>query len=296
MDLRDLTPPVEDGPFPPLTYLPPITTAQVRGARSLTGLTYGVVRGYRPLVLDLHVPQDAEGPVPVVVWIHGGGWMEGDRRQVPLQWGQQLVFDTIVAAGLAVATVDYRLLLEAPFPACVHDCVAAVRYLRRFADELGLDPDRIGLWGESAGAHLASMVAFLGTHPESRPGLLGSVGVADGRVDSQAAVLFYGAESLDALAGDHDFGPAPFGDDPDLMRAMAPIEHVHHGIPPVLLMHGDQDGIVDAEHSRLLHAALRDTGVDSTLEITPGADHCFLGTPIQPHLDRAVTFLAGHLL
>ena len=296
MDLRELRPPVGDGSFQPSGYLPPITRARVAGARTYTGLTYGFVRGYRPLVLDLHVPENAEGPVPVVVWIHGGGWMEGDRRQVPLQWGQQVVFDTVVAAGMAVATIDYRLLLEAPFPACVHDCVAAVRYLRRFADELGIDPDRFGLWGESAGAHLASMVAFLGSRGDADPRLLGSVGVAEGSFDSQAVVLFYGAESLYALVGDPDFGPAPFGDDPDMVRAMAPIEQVHDGIPPSLLMHGDRDGLVDAEHSRRLHAALRDAGVDSTLEITPGADHCFIGTPIQPHLDRAVQFLAGHLL
>lgn len=296
MDLRDLTPPVDDGPFSPATYLPPITSARVRGARSLTGLSYGVVRGFRPLVLDLHVPEGAQGPVPVVVWIHGGGWMEGDRRQVPLQWGQQVVFDTVVAAGMAVATVDYRLLGEAPFPACVHDCVAAVRYLRHFADELGLDPGRIGLWGESAGAHLAAMLAFIGSDDETDPRLLGTVGVAQGSLATRAAVLFYGPETLDALVGDHDFGPAPFSEDPAMVRAMAPVEQVHDGIPPVLLMHGDRDGIVDAEHSQRLHAALRAAGVDSTLEITPGADHCFLGTPIQPHLDRAVGFLAGHLL
>lgn len=296
MDLRELRPPVGDGSFQPSDYLPPITRARVAGARSYTGLTYGFVRGYRPLVLDLHVPENAEGPVPVVVWIHGGGWMEGDRRQVPLQWGQQVVFDTVVAAGMAVATIDYRLLLEAPFPACVHDCVAAVRYLRRFAEELGIDPDRFGLWGESAGAHLASMVAFLGSRDDADQRLLGSVGVAEGSFNSQAVVLFYGAESLSALVGDPDLGPAPFGDDPDMVRAMAPIEQVHDGIPPSLLMHGDRDGLVDAEHSRRLHAALRAAGVDSTLEITPGADHCFIGTPIQPHLDRAVQFLAGHLL
>lgn len=87
-----------------------------------------------------------------------------------------------------------------------------------------------------------------------------------------------------------------FGEDPDMVRAMAPVEHVHDGIPPILLMHGDQDGIVGAEQSRRLHAALLGAGVDSTLEITPGADHCFVGTPIQPHLDRAVDFLARHLL
>lgn len=115
-------------------------------------------------------------------------------------------------------------------------------------------------------------------------------------MDSQAAVLFYGPDRLDALAERHDLGPSPFGDDPTMVRAMAPIEHVHDRIPPVLLKHGDQDGMVDVGHSRRLHAALRDAGVDSTLEVTPGADHCFIGTAIQPHLDRAVAFLAQHLL
>lgn len=296
MDLRELRPPVDDGPLTPPAYLPPITTSQVRGARSLPGLTYGVVRGYRPLVLDLHVPTGAAGPVPVVVWIHGGGWMEGDRRQVPLEWGQQVVFDTVVAAGMAVATVDYRLLLEAPFPACVHDCVAAVRYLRQFADDLGIDADRIGLWGESAGAHLAAMLAFLGSAAEPDERLLGSVGVGEGPLDPRAAVLFYGPDRLDALVDDHDFGPAPFGPDLAMLPAMAPMSQVHERIPPVLLMHGDRDGVVDAAHSERLHAALLAAGVDSTVQITPGADHCFLGAPVQPHLDRAVDFLAAHLL
>lgn len=295
MDLRDLHPPVGDDSFQPSAYLAPITSAEVRGARSFRGLTYGWVPGYRPLVLDLHVPADAEGPVPVVVWMHGGGWLEGDRRLVPLPWGQQLVFDTVVAAGMAVATLDYRLLGEAPFPACVHDCAAALRYLRRFAPELGIDPDRVGVWGESAGAHLASMIAFLGSREEADPRLLGSVGVAEGRLDTRAAVLFYAPATLDLLQ-DPSYGPAPFGDDPALERDLSPVEQVHDDIPPVLLMHGDQDELVGVDHSERLNAALQAAGVDSTLEITPGADHCFVGIPIQPHLDRAVDFLARHLL
>ena len=298
MDLRELRPPVEDGPFAPPAYLPPITRSEVRGARSWTGLTYGFVRGYRPLTLDLHVPAGARGPIPLVVWIHGGGWTEGDRRLVPLQWGQQTLFDTVVAAGMAVATVDYRFLGEAPFPACVHDCFAAIRYLRAYADELGIDADRIGVWGESAGAQLAALVAFAGTQGYAATHLTGGVGVGEGRVDTQAAVLFYGPDRLDMLLedGDRFFGPGAFGHDPEVLRAMAPVEHVHPGIPPVLLMHGDQDSVVGHDHSERLHAALLAAGVDSTLEITPGAEHCFLGTPIQPHLDRAVAFLGEHLL
>lgn len=304
MELRDLRPPVEDGPFPPAAFLPPLHDDGVRGARSWTGLTYAVVRGFRPMTLDLHVPLDADGPVPVVVWFHGGGWTEGDRRLVPLQWPQQVLFDKVVAAGMAVATVDYRFLGEAPFPACVHDCVAAVRYLHRYAAELGLDASRLGVWGESAGAHLAAMVAFLGTQDPVQAHLLGDLGVGDGPGTSRAAVLYYGAAGLDGLASppppgvaaDPFFGWAAFDHDPEVLRAMAPLEHVHPGVPPTLLMHGEQDGIVGAEHSVWLHQALLAAGADSTLELIPGADHCFIGTPIEPHLDRAVDFLGHHLL
>lgn len=298
MDISELRPPVTDGPWPALTHHPPITTDGVRGARTWIGLTYAFLRGYRPLTLDLHVPADATRPVPCVLWIHGGGWTEGDRRYVPLQWPQQVLFEKVVAAGMAVATVDYRLLAEAPFPACVQDCVAAVRYLRQYADELGLDPARTGVWGESAGAHLAALLAFVGSQESGDQRLLGTVGVGRGAVDLEAAVLFYGPADMGWLATE-----APpenvldaLGADPSLADALSPITQVHTGIPPTLLMHGRDDGLVPVSESEQLHAALREAGVDSTLEITDGADHCFIGTPIEPHLDRAVGFLRGHLL
>lgn len=296
MDIRDLRPPTQD-PWPTFTHHPPISSEGVRGARSWTGLTFGFVQGYRPMTLDLHVPSDAAGPVPVVVWIHGGGWTEGDRRYVPLQWPQQLLFDKIVAAGMGVATVDYRLLAEAPFPACVHDCAAAVRYLRRYADQLGLDPGRVGIWGESAGAHLASLIAFVGSQPDPSDGLLGRVGVGEGRLDVAATVLFYGPAHLrwlmDEVAGDDVLDA--LGGDLTLAEHLSPVNQVHHGIAPVLLMHGRDDGMVPVSESAILHDALLEAGVDSTLEITDGADHCFIGAPIEPHLDRAIDFLGRHL-
>lgn len=297
MDITELRPPAEDGPFAPPTHLPPVSSRGVAGARSWTGLTYAVVPGHRPMVLDLHVPAAATTPVPVVVWIHGGGWMEGDRRYVPLQWPQQRLFEKVVAAGMAVATVDYRLLADAPFPACVHDCVAAVRYLRRYAGDLGLDPDRVGVWGESAGAHLASMVAFLGSADAPDERLLGTVGVGTGRADVAAAVLFYGPARLDWIVGLFATGDAqpPFGRDAGLLDDLSPVEQVHAGVPPVLLAHGRDDGLVPVSESERLHAALLQAGVDTTLEITDGADHCFIGTRVEPRLERAVGFLAGHL-
>ena len=296
MDIPDLRPPTQD-PWPPFTHHPPISSEGVRGARSWTGLTFGLVQGYRPMTLDLHVPTDAAGPVPVVVWIHGGGWTEGYRRYVPLQWPQQVLFDKIVAAGMAVATVDYRLLAEAPLPAGVHDCVAAVRYLRRYADQLGLAPDRLGIWGESAGAHLASLVAFVGSQRDPNARLLGRVGVGEGRLDVAASVLFYGPAHLrwimDEVAGDDVRGA--LGGDLTLAEDLSPVNQVHHDIAPVLLMHGRDDAMVPASESVILHDALLAAGVDSTLEITDGADHCFIGAPIEPHLDRAIDFLGRHL-
>ncbi|QDO88721.1 alpha/beta hydrolase [Ornithinimicrobium ciconiae] len=296
MDIRALRPPDQD-PWPVFTHHPPISSEGVAGARSWTGLTYGFVRSFRPMTLDLHVPADVPGPVPLVVWIHGGGWTEGDRRYVPLQWPQQVLFEKVVAAEMAVATLDYRLLAEAPFPACVHDCVAAIRYLRRYADELSLDPHRVGIWGESAGAHLASLVAFVGSQQDDGHRLLGSVGVGEGPVDVAAAVLFYGPAEMGWLAdgaADEEVRGG-LGGDLAVVRDLSPVTQVHPGIPPVLLMHGRDDGMVPATESELLHQALREAGVDSTLEIIDGADHCFIGTPIEPHLDRAVAFLGQHL-
>ena len=115
MDVRDLRPPVEDGPWPPPAWFPPLDHPPLEGARTWTGLSYAMVDGYRPMVLDLHVPTAVESP-PVVMWVHGGGWREGDRRLVPLQWGQQRFFQRLLDAGFAVATPDYRLVAESSLP------------------------------------------------------------------------------------------------------------------------------------------------------------------------------------
>jgi len=109
--------------------------------------------GERELLLDLYRPEDAEGLLPVVLWVHGGGWRNGSKDAPNRAVG-------LVRRGYALASVGYRLSPEAIFPAAIEDCKAAVRWVRANADEHGLDPDRIGAWGSSAGGHL---VALLGT-------------------------------------------------------------------------------------------------------------------------------------
>src|SRR6188768_351395 len=157
----------------PVRYHPPVEPiTRADGSRRFAGISYALISGYRPLQLDLWVPP-APAPPPLVVWIHGGAWLSGDRRYLPETLRPDQLFDALLAAGLAVATVDYRLAREAPFPAQLHDVKAALRYLRAFAAELGVDAGRAGVWGESAGGHLAALLALTA----GRPDLEGDVGV-----------------------------------------------------------------------------------------------------------------------
>lgn len=305
MDLSDLRPPVEDGPWPPITHFPPLVYGPLRGARSWTGLTHASVPGYRPLQLDVHVPEGLASP-PVVLWVHGGGWAEGDRRHVPLQWGQQRMFQAILDAGMAVATCDYRLNEEARLPAAVHDVVAAVRYLRRYAAELGLDGDRVGLWGDSAGAHLAAVAGLAGSSPEPDPWVLGEIGVvADGayasggpeRTDVRAVVWWYG---LADLARERQLAawlwPEVEADArAELARRLSPVTYLRSDSPPLLAMMGDADTVAPVTQAHALAEAAEAVGARCELVISPGSGHVFHGEPLEAFWERAVEFLAREL-
>lgn len=296
MDVRDLRPPVEDGPWPPLTHLPPLDHPPLRDARTWTGLTYAIVGGYRPMVLDLHVPTGVDSP-PVVMWVHGGGWREGDRRLGPLQWEQQGLFQRVLDAGLALATPDYRLVAESSLPGPVHDVVAAVRYLRRYAAQLGVDATRLGLWGDSAGGHLATVAGLAAGHAAPDGWLLGATGVGDGPADVSAVVSWYGASDLTldpSLVA--DLWPDTSTDErEELARRVSPVHLVRADSPPMLLMHGDADSISPVEQSVRLHEAALRVGARCELEVAPGSEHVFHGEPVETYWDRAITFLQEHL-
>ncbi|RAX46173.1 alpha/beta hydrolase [Arthrobacter sp. AQ5-06] len=304
----DLTPDVEQSRVP---TPPPFPAFQVPGTPDEVSehsllhreLSYAIAVGFRRLSMDVWLPRKMAGTsVPLVVWIHGGAFQLGDRRELPPTFAPNSVFRLLNEAGIACATVDYRHSLEAPFPAQLHDIKAAVRYLRHHADILGIDPERIGAWGESAGGHLAAMLGLTG----SRKDLEGGLG-AQGQPSSVSAVVdFYGISSLTHVVrrlGVESFlnGPltaaVPAGSsldpgtmlvggstDPALLDAASPLGYVTEDAPPFLLIHGDSDGLVPVSQSELLADALAQAGVQQELITIDGGGHCFFFAEDQ--LDR----------
>lgn len=256
-------------------------------------VSYAIAVGFRRLAMDIWLPRQAATPVPLVVWIHGGAFQLGDRRELPRTFAPDSVFRLLNEAGIACATVDYRHALEAPFPAQLHDIKAAVRYLRGHAEVLGIDPERIGAWGESAGGHLAALLGLTG----DREDLEGGLGVQGHSSAVSAVVDFYGVSSLPDMppmnspAGlmsgalvaavppgmTMEPGPMLVGGtaDPALLAAASPLGYAAAGAPPFLLIHGDSDGLVPLSQSELLAGALDGAGVRNELIAIEGGDHCF---------------------
>lgn len=277
------------------------------GALHYSGLTYAAPLGFRPLQLDVWVPPTAT-PSPLVVWIHGGAWMAGDRRYLPEILRPDQLFDALMEAGLAVATIDYRHALEAPFPAQLHDAKAAVRYLRAHAGVLGVDAARIGVAGESAGGHLAALLALTG----HRSDLEGSHGVVGPSSAVDVVVDWYGVADLstmprmtppphvlERLPPEFATPPEDFllsGADAATRADASPVTHVTPQAPPFLLLHGTTDWLVPLSQSEQLHAALTSVGVESRLVPVEGAEHAFTGCEdIDAVVQLSVDYLATNL-
>ena len=247
----------------------------------ISGIPYGEAGG-RPLLLDLVLPPDeSPNPRPAVLWVHGGGWSEGSRLEGLETWCCPL----LAANGFVAATVGYRLAPEAPFPAQLYDVKGAIRWLRANADGYGIDPERIGAWGFSAGGHLAALVGTTG----DVPGLDGEVGPKgySSRVQAVAA----GSPATDLLRGGgawlhrhHETVKLLFGGEEPTdhqMRAASPAHHVSPKAPPFLLAHGTRDQSAPFEQSVLLRDALTGVGVDAELVPIESALHNWL-----PRLSR----------
>lgn len=233
-------------------------------ARAERNVEYGPHERNR---LDLYVPR-ADKPLPLIIWVHGGGWEAGSKEGNPAL--------NLLARGYAVAGINYRYSKHAPFPAQIHDCKAAVRFLRANAGKYRLDPDRFGVMGASAGGHL---VALLGTSGDV-PDLDGDGGNTGVSAKVQAVCDWFGPTDLVRLsppAAKSNAVTRLLGGDTgtknDVAKAADPITYVSKGDPPFLILHGDQDGLVPLNQSELLHAALGKAGVPSELVVFKGAGH-----------------------
>ncbi|HKS35778.1 MAG TPA: alpha/beta hydrolase [Verrucomicrobiae bacterium] len=230
--------------------------------------------GEHALKLDLHLPIE-KSRSPLIVWIHGGAWRSGTKKDMPL--------GKLVKDGYAIASVDYRLSTEAKFPAQIHDLKAAIRFLRGHGLEWRVPSKKIVIAGNSAGAHLAALVGVSNGHPE----LEGDVG--DDRTqnsDVQGIISFYGAADLTTILSQstpHGLTvrvPALellLGGQPTnvlaLARLASPVFHVDHGDPPLLLLHGDQDPQMPINQSHELHGAYQKVKAPVQFEVVHGAAH-----------------------
>ncbi|HEY0380447.1 MAG TPA: alpha/beta hydrolase fold domain-containing protein [Pyrinomonadaceae bacterium] len=231
--------------------------------------------GARPLRMHVLRPKVLpKEPMPVILFVHGGGWFEGHRNR---GIGPLVHF---AERGYLCASVEYRLSGEAKFPAQIEDVKEAVRFLRAKAKEFHLDPERIGVWGQSAGGHLA---ALLGTSGDVKA-LEGAGGWRKFSSRVQAVVDWNGpADFLEPVQAkwwaerkDDAFfkligGPAEANRD-KAVRA-SPATYATPDDPPFLIMHGDADEVVLLSQSESLHQALKRAGVDSTLDVLKGAGH-----------------------
>lgn len=258
-------------PSPEPTVAPSTSSPTPTVATGDKDLAYGPEPLQR---LDLFLP-DGPGPHPLLLWFHGGGWVVGDKSDLP--------FRDLVDRGIAVASANYRGALDV-YPALFEDPGTALSWLVERSDDFDLDVDRVVVGGFSAGAHLAALTVLTTHVPVA--GLVGFAGPYDLRdltnVPGNGGI---GATALLALMLD-----CPIEDCPDRLEAVSPIVQVTGDAPPVLLQAGTADPVVDARSSESLATELEAAGVDVALELIDGGGHRVIRT------DAVDAFLSRLLL
>ena len=250
--------------------------------------------------LDLYLPKQrkTDKPLPLIVFIHGGGWRNGDKAG-----GGGKVASFVQSGEFAGASIGYRLTGEAQWPAQIHDCKAAIRWLKAHAKEHGLDPEKIAVWGTSAGGHLVSHLGTSGDVPELE-GKLGAHLDQSSRVT--CVVNFFGPENfltmvrqpstIDRTQGT-DYPEAlllggPVLERETVAREASPVTHVSKGDAPFFTAHGTKDPLVPFAQAEEIHAALQKAGVQSLLQEMTDGGHGFQSPVLD---DRIRKFLDLHL-
>lgn len=232
---------------------------------------------------DLYLPANSPAGVrrPAVVIIHGGGWSGGDKgaaREINI--GTNLALNGYVGLSINyVLASTNKAVSKATWPQNLYDCKTAVRWLRKNAERLQVDPERIGVIGGSAGGHLAALLAVTGEKDDLDP--KGPYGEFSCRV--QCAVDLYGPADLSDRAHLAMLGKSN-EEAPELYRAASPVTYVDKNDPPLLIMHGTADKTVDIAQSKLFAAKLKEAGARHELVIVEGAPHTFHLQPKQADL------------
>ena len=261
------------------------------GVMGLADVVYATRYGYRPLALDLYLPaRHGAGPLPMLVYVHGGAWVTGDKRNGgPIANLPELLAAT-AAHGYVVASISYRLRNEARFPAQIEDVKDALRFLRRNAGRFGIDARRIGIVGGSAGGHLAALTgtscgvaALEAEQGEQAPGSTHSI-PEPGDECVQAAVSWFGVHDFTTVpTPPGQTGPGPFLGcttrpcPRDVLRFASPVTYVDPTDPPMLLIHGSADKLVAPSQTTEFRDALLAAQVPVTAVFIPDVDHGFVG-------------------
>jgi len=225
------------------------------------------------LKLDLYLPKQANAPL--VVYVHGGAWRAGSKSDVPIV--------NLLDHGFAIASVDYRLSTQAPFPAQVHDIKAAIRFLRASSEQFDISTRRIAIIGSSAGGHLAALVGVTNGDKE----LEGRVGRhLDQSSTVQCIVSLYGASNLQTILSQSTetglkmrvpalqllLGGQPT-EKPELAKLASPVAHLDKHDPPLLLIHGDSDPQMPPQQSREFAETYRALSLPVEFIIVAGGKH-----------------------
>ena len=235
--------------------------------RVVPDVTYGLANNWETK-LDLYLPRGADGPTPALLYIHGGGWVGGTKE------GNVLRLLPWLEMGWAVANIEYRLGEVSLAPAAVEDCLCALRWVMRNAEDYNIDPSRIVVTGNSAGGHLALTTGMIpasagldrqcpGRETLSVAAIINWYGITDvGDLLDGPNMKTYAVEWMGSMPNRHE-----------IAERVSPLTYVRAGLPPILSIHGDADPTVPYQHGVRLHDELAKVGVANQLHTVPGGRH-----------------------
>lgn len=247
-------------------------------------------------LLDIYLPPGAKAKLPLVIFIHGGGWLVNDKY-ADISYMRKTVAE-IISSGFALASIDYRFATQAVFPAQIQDCNRAISFLYDHANQYGFDTKRFAVMGFSAGGHLASLVGLSKNNDMDNffmPGTNKSFSL-------RAVVDFYGPAELILFPGNNDpkspesllIGASPLSR-PDLAKAASPVTYVDKNDPPFLIIHGEKDDLVSPKQSQLLSSWLTVAGVQHELIIIKDAPHFGAMFDVDEIRNKVIGFLKKQL-